>query len=85
MSPVANSSRVVEANEEVPDIGEHEAVRAITKDFKALFCGETTQWHQLDKDLVEMFYRSFQVRIDINMRIMLILKQPNMFGKKGLN
>nr|GEV60305.1 hypothetical protein [Tanacetum cinerariifolium] len=39
---------------------ELEVVRAITKDFKALFYGEVTQWHKLDKDLVEIFYKSFQ-------------------------
>ncbi|GJV66867.1 retrovirus-related pol polyprotein from transposon TNT 1-94 [Tanacetum coccineum] len=100
MSPIADSSRVFEASEEVPDTRdqesstrkrgprganlnknilanssqrkvihisglnylEHEVVRAITKDFKALFYGEETQWHKLDKDLVEIFYKSFQDR-----------------------
>ncbi|GKC82896.1 hypothetical protein Tco_1138613 [Tanacetum coccineum] len=62
MSPIADSSRVFEASEEVPDTREHEVVRAITKDFKALFFGEETQWHKLDKDLVDIFYKSFQAR-----------------------
>ncbi|GKC35029.1 transposon, En/Spm-like protein [Tanacetum coccineum] len=100
MSPIADSPRVFEASEEVPDTRdqesstrkrgprganlnknipadssqrkvihisglnylEHEVVRAITKDFKALFYREETQWHKLDKDLVEIFYKIFQDR-----------------------
>ncbi|GJX96780.1 hypothetical protein Tco_0352578, partial [Tanacetum coccineum] len=73
MSPIADSSRVFEASEEVrggsqyygsrgESYLEHEVVRAITKDFKALFFGEETQWHKLDKDLVDIFYKSFQAR-----------------------